>query len=120
MKQWNRYGIWVATTLVAIYVGAGGGAKLGRVPRLHQSFAILGLPGWFGYFIGTCEVLGAIALFIRPLSALAATGLALIMTGALYYHVRYTPISQAIPALAHILLCSYIFFRRRTDILAFK
>ena len=42
------------------------------VPQLHTSFAELGLPVWFGYCIGASEVAGAICLFIRPLSALAA------------------------------------------------
>ena len=47
------------------------------------------LPGWFIRFIGMAEVLGAIGLIlprllkIRPqLTALAATGLVIIMTGA--------------------------------------
>lgn len=110
----------MAIVLVALYVVAGGVAKLTGVTRVLNSFSVLGLPSWFGYFIGSCEILGAIALFIRPLSALAALGLAAIMGGALYYHANYTPIAQGLPALVLMFLCGYIFLSRRAEMLAFK
>ena len=72
----RKYSLWIAIALVVLYVGAGGAAKLAGVPYVHSSFPKLGLPAWFGYFIGVCEVLGCIALFIRPLRALAALGIA--------------------------------------------
>jgi putative oxidoreductase len=105
--------VWIAIVLVTLYVGAAGIAKLAGVPYVHSSFPKLGLPPWFGYFIGACEVLGPIALFIRPLSAWAAAGLGIIMIGATYYHAMYTPIIQATPAFVLILLCFYIFWKRR-------
>jgi putative oxidoreductase len=105
--------VWIAMVLVTLYVGAAGIAKLAGVPYVHSSFPKLGLPPWFGYFIGACEVLGPIALFIRPLSAWAAAGLGIIMIGATYYHAMYTPIIQATPAFVLILLCFYIFWKRR-------
>ena len=74
----------LATAIVVLYVGAGGIAKLLSVPYVHSSFPKLGLPPWFGYFIGVCEVLGCIALPIRALSALAALGIGAIMLGATY------------------------------------
>src|SRR5687768_13625801 len=82
MSQARNYPLWIAITLVSLYVGAAGVAKLLGVPYVHSSFPKLGLPGWFGYFIGVCEVLGPIGLLIRPLRALAAIGLAIIMVGA--------------------------------------
>jgi putative oxidoreductase len=115
----NDYTTWIAISLVALYVGAGGIAKLAGVPYVHSSFPKLGLPAWFGYFIGVCEVLGPIGLFIRPFSATAAVGIGIIMIGATYYHVTYTPIIQAAPAFALGILCAYIFWRRRADILKF-
>ena len=104
--------VWIAIVLVALYVGAGGVAKLAGVPYVHSSFPKLGLPPWFGYFIGVCEVLGPIALFIRPLSAWAAAGIGIIMIGATYYHAAYTPLVQAAPAFALMLLCFYIVWKR--------
>jgi hypothetical protein len=105
----RNHALWIAIALVVLYVGAGGAAKLASVPYVHSSFPKLGLPSWFGYFIGVCEVLGCIALFIRPLRALAALGLAIIMVGATYYHAVYTPVVQAAPAFVLLILCVYIF-----------
>ncbi len=119
MEILRKYGIWAAIIVVALMVGVAGAMKLAGVPALHESFAILGLPGWFGYFIGLCEVAGAIGLLIRPLSALAAAGLSIIMLGAIYFHVVHTPIGQAVPALVILLLCVFIFTRRREAMLKF-
>ena len=104
-KNWL---LWFAIALVVLYVGAGGIAKLAGVPYVHSSFPKLGLPPWFGYFIGMCEVSGCIALFVRPLRALAAAGIGIIMVGATYYHATYTPVIQAAPAFVLLLLCVYI------------
>ena len=58
------------------------------------------------------EIAGAIGLFIRPVSALAAAGISIIMLGALYYHATHTPLQQGIGALIVLLLCVYIIVRR--------
>ena len=73
-----------------------------------------------GYFIGVCEVLGCIALFVRPLRALAALGLGIIMVGATYYHCVYTPVFQAAPAFVLLILSAYIFWTARADMLKFR
>ena len=113
----QKYGIWVAIILAAIAFGGAGAAKLAGVPMVHESFANLGLPSWFGYFIGVCEIAGAVGLLIRPLSALAALGLGIIMVGAVYYHFAYTPISEGIPAMVLLLFCIFIFMARRDAML---
>jgi uncharacterized membrane protein YphA (DoxX/SURF4 family) len=116
----RNYLLWIAIALVVLYVGAGGAAKLAGVPYVHSSFPKLGLPAWFGYFIGACEVLGCIALLIRPLRALAALGLGIIMIGATYYHSVYTPVFQAAPAFVLLILSAYIFWTSRSDLLEFR
>ena len=63
--------------------------------------------------------LGCIALFIRPLRALAALGIAIIMVGATYYHAVYTPVFQAAPAFVLLILNTYIFWTARADLLKF-
>jgi putative oxidoreductase len=115
----KKYGVLLASILVALVVVPAGGAKLAGVPQVHQSFALLGLPGWFGYLIGACEIAGGIALFIRPLSALAAAGLVVIMLGAVYFHVTHPPLAAGIPAFIVLLLSGFIFSRRRASMLAF-
>ena len=120
LTKTSKYALWVAIVLVVLYVGAGGAAKLAGVPYVHSSFPKLGLPAWFGYFIGVCEVLGCIALLVRPLRALAALGIAIIMVGATYYHAVYTPIFQAAPAFILLVLCAYIFWTSRADVLKLR
>jgi putative oxidoreductase len=116
----KKYGVWIATVIAAVMLLGAGGAKLAGVPEVHTSFAILGLPSWFGYFIGTCEVAGAIGLFIRPLSALAAAGVSIIALGALYFHAMHTPLVQGAAAFIILLLCVYIFFQRRSELFVFR
>jgi putative oxidoreductase len=120
MSKPKDFLLLVAIVMTALYIGGGGAAKLAGIPYVHSSFPKLGLPTWFGYFIGTCEVLGSVALFIRPLSALAALGLLVIMIGATYYHAVYTPIVQAAPAFVLALLCVYIFLKRRGQLFKFN
>ena len=109
----QKYLLWVALGLVTLVMLMGGIGKLSGNPMMHQSFEMLGLPSWFGYFIGACEVAGAIGIWLPRLSALAAAGISIIMVGAIYFHVTMTPIAQALPALVVLLLCLYIIARRR-------
>ena len=89
--------------------------KLLGVEEMHMSFAVLGLPVWFGYFIGACEVAGGIGIWIRKLSGLAAAGLFIITAGAVYFHVVYTPVTMAIPALVLAILAAIIFMASRSN-----
>lgn len=113
MSFLQKNGVLIASIVLALIVAAAGTAKLMGVPMVHMSFGILGLPTWFGYFIGACEVAGAIGLFIRPLSALAAAGLAIIGAGAVYFHLMHTPLSQGIPAFVVLVLAVFIAVKRR-------
>jgi len=79
--------LWIAQGLLAVVFAFAGGSKLLTPPEL---LAVMSpFPVTFVQFIGVCEVLGALglilplALKIRPaLTALAALGLTVIMTGA--------------------------------------
>jgi hypothetical protein len=103
-----------ALLLLALPLLAAGSAKLAGVPQLHVSFALMGLPVWFGYFIGAAEVAGAIGLFFRPLRAWAASGIAVVMLGALGFQALYTAPSEGIPALI-LLALSLAFAQRSPD-----
>jgi hypothetical protein len=112
-----KYATWAAMAVLTLIVGSAGIAKLTGVTMVHESFAVLGLPAWFGYFIGTCEVAGAIGIWLRRTSLLAALGLAIILVGALYYHVTHTPIAQGTPAFVALLCSGWIISRRGTGVL---
>lgn len=107
-----KYAIWIAMGLVTLVMLMGGSAKLTGNPMALQSFADLGLPGWFGTFIGVCEVAGAIGLWLRRTSMLAAIGIALIMVGAVYYHIAFPPITAGVPALVVLALSTWIASRK--------
>jgi len=119
MTKFKQYGFWAILGLTAVAFLGGGIGKLMGVEMMHQSFATLGLPVFFGYFIGICEVAGAIGIFIRRLSSLAALGLAVIMIGAMYYHAQYDP--QGFIAAAVLFVFSIvIFFKRKEDSFLFS
>ncbi len=115
----EKYGFTIARIVAALLLLVAGGGKLAGLPELHLSFSILGLPGWFGYFIGACEVAAAIGLFIRPLTALAALGVSLIMLGAIYFHIMHTPLASGIPSVILLGLCIFIFMKKKSEILKF-
>ena len=116
----KRHGLYVAKGLIALVLLAAGGAKLAGLPEVHMSFLLLGLPEWFGYFVGVCEVGGAVGLFVRPFSALAAVGISVIMGGAVYFHVAHTPLTQGIPALLVLALSIFVFVNTRENLLRFN
>lgn len=107
--------IWVITTLLAAAFISAGVFKLMGVEMMHQSFVNLGLPTWFGYFIGVAEILGGIGLFVKKWSSLAAVGLTIIMLSAIGYHLNFDPLSQAVPAVVLAVLSIVIFVTRRKE-----
>lgn len=105
---------WIPLVLLGLIMILAGGAKLAGIPEVHDSFAKMGLPEWFGYFIGLAELLAGIAMFVRKWTALAATGLIPIMAGATYYHIVYE-VPSAVPSVIFIVLAVYAIFMRKRD-----
>ena len=89
---------WGAIALVSVAFALAGTAKLAGVEQMHLSFATLGLPDWFGNFIGAAELAGAMGLWVGKLNRYAALGLLMIMPGAIYFHVMHDVIANAMPA----------------------
>lgn len=98
--------------VLALIIASAGFGKLFGVQELHHSFEVLGLPEWFGFFVGASEVAGAIGLFIAPLFLFANAGIAIILLGAVYYHLTYTPVIESLTALVALLMCVFLFVRR--------
>ena len=107
----------VLMAIVSVAMIGAGLAKLTGVEMVLVSFATLGLPAWFGTFIGFAEVAGGIALWHRKTSFIAASGLSIIMVGAIYYHIVYTPISEALPAAVLLAICAWIVKRKGTGVI---
>jgi uncharacterized membrane protein YphA (DoxX/SURF4 family) len=82
-----NYTLWIAQVLLAaLFLFAGVMKFVMPVAEMTKQSS---LPGWFFWFIGVCEILGALGLIlpsllrIKPgLTPLAAAGLAIIMIGA--------------------------------------
>lgn len=120
MSKAKSIAVWGVIGLVGLAFAAAGIAKLLGVPQLHASFAIMGLPNWFGYFIGVCELLGAFGLLIPRLTALAATGLIGIMLGAIFFHVHFEVVAHALPAVILSLLLVVIIVARHQQAVWFS
>ncbi len=112
-----KYINYAVMAVVSLVMLMGGTLKLTGNEVALASFANLGLPAWFGTFIGVCEILGAIGIWLRPTSRLAAMGIAVIMVGAVYYHVTVPPIEAGIPAAVVLLCCLYIIGRKGTGVI---
>lgn len=107
------YGTYALTGLTALAFAAAGLAKLAGVEMVHQSFAVMGLPSITGYIVGLLEVAGAIGLFVKPVRALAALGLAATGIGAFAYHAIFTPIGEGVPALVLFVFSVVLFMAFR-------
>lgn len=112
-----KYVTWALMAIVSLVVIGGGIAKLMGVEMVLMSFATLGLPAWFGTFIGAAEIAGGIGIWHRRTSALAAAGLSVIMVGAIYYHIMHTPIAEGIAAMIVLATCVWIIKRKGTGVI---
>ena len=86
-KTLNR-ALWTAQILVALVFAFAGSVKFMMPPEKMQQGSVI-LPLAFIYFIGICEVLGALGMILpgltrirTGLTPLAAAGLTIIMIGA--------------------------------------
>ena len=96
--------IWIVTVLLLLGFGGAGLAKVMGVEGMLQSLASYGLPTWFITLLGVGEIVGAIGLLVRPVSSLAALGLAAIAFGAIVNHAVNPPFTMAIPAIILLVL----------------
>jgi putative oxidoreductase len=105
LSKAKRIVIWILTILLAALFLYAGGFKLLHADQIRAAFVQFGLPGWLAIFIGVCEVLGAIGLFIPRLAALAAAGLSIIMIGA----TIFTAINHQIPiAISNVVILALL------------
>jgi uncharacterized membrane protein YphA (DoxX/SURF4 family) len=114
--------LWIIQILLALLFLFAGGTKLVLSPEVLASMGPpnqVQLPGLFIRFIGVCEVLGALGLVlpgllrIRPqLTPLAATGLTIIMIGAVVVSVMGPGFMTALPALVIGVLTAFVAYGR--------
>ncbi|GGS84596.1 DoxX family protein [Nonomuraea spiralis] len=82
----------VLSVLLALAFAGAGYPKLSGQDAMAAQLGKLGVPAGFMRVIGALEILGAAGLiaglWIEPLGVAAATGLALLMAGAVVTHVK--------------------------------
>lgn len=102
---------WILTVLETLGMGLAGFAKF-TGPVWPGMFAEWGYPAGFAYIIGACEMAGAIGVLIPRLAAWAASGLMVIMLGALFTVLtRETQLGWGLVAI-HLSLLSVILIVR--------
>ena len=114
--------LWIIQILLALLFLFAGGTKLWMSMEQMQSMASpnqVHLPEFFIRFIGVVEVLGALGLVLpgafrirKGLTALAATGLLIIMIGAVVITIAGDGIAMAITPLIVGLLCAFVAWGR--------
>lgn len=107
MKKYFTYGLqWL---LVLFFIAQGIMKLTGNVATL-EVFAGFGYTIAFMYFIGVCEILGALGIAFgtyvhTKLPRLATVGLSIIMIGAMYSHFSSgDSLAVAIPAIINLVL----------------
>jgi uncharacterized membrane protein YphA (DoxX/SURF4 family) len=88
MSKSKTIAVWVICVLLAALFAFAGLPKVTGDPRAVEGFAKGGFPGWFLLFIGAAEIAGAVGLLIPRLRFWAASGLFIIMIGAVATHLR--------------------------------
>ena len=109
---------WILQALLAASFLYGGSQKLIHLDGTMGMFGQLGLPGWFGGFIGVAELLGGIGLLVTRTVRPAALGLLVIMLGALFMHATKIPggLANGVPAIVSlVLLIVVLALRSRTE-----
>lgn len=109
--------LWIVEGLLAAAFIIPGWSKVSGSEMQRKGFRERGQSLGFMYLIGALELLGALGLvagYWTPLLALLATiGLAIIMVGAVFTHLRAKdPMSRAMPALVLLVLALVEVFGR--------
>ena len=114
--------LWIIQILLALLFLFAGGTKLVLPIEVLTSMGSpnqIPLPGLLIRFIGVCEVLGALGLFlpgllrIRPgLTPLAATGLVVIMIGATALTIAGDGVAAAVVPFIVGVLCGFVAYGR--------
>lgn len=117
MKAKNTIG-WIIAILLSLAFLMAGISKLTGQEQFVQNFGKWGFSMAFMYFIGGCEIIGAIGLMVKKVRALAALGLILLMLGAIGTHIVNS--EAFIPPLILLVLLGTLVWLRKDELFGFK
>ena len=107
----------VLTVLLTLAFLLSGIMKLTGAEEIRQGFENWGYPIIFMYFIGLCEVAGAIGLWLRRFSYVAKICILLLMAGAVLTHLVFDTFKEAMAPIILIILTAValVLHRRERD-----
>ena len=109
--------LWVVCALLCALYLMTGYLKVTSSPQAVEGFQKYGYSDGFRIFIGTCELLGGIALLIPRLAFWSACGLFIIMLGAAQAHLTHDEASHLPVVIALLALLPFIAWARRSKAL---
>lgn len=110
--------LWILAALVAaIFLGAGISKLIGD-PAQVALFDKIGAGQWLRFVVGALELSGAVGVLIPRLRAFAATGLTLVMIGAVITNVAIID-ENPLTALGFGLLAALVAVGRRRELTTF-
>jgi uncharacterized membrane protein YphA (DoxX/SURF4 family) len=106
--------VWVVCALMCALYLMTGYMKVTSNPQAVAAFHNYDYSDGFRMFIGTCELLGAVALLIPPLAFWSASGLFIIMLGAAHAHLTHNEASHLPVVIALLALLPFVAWVRRS------
>lgn len=112
--------LWVLQIILGLYFAAIGVMHFVVPPNLPPPMHwMYELPTWLHYVSGTAEILGGLGLILPAVTRiqtrlvpLAATGLALVMVGAMGYHILRGEVSNIVMNLFLAILLAFVAYGR--------
>ncbi len=114
-KKGKMIAFWVLRVVVGLAFLAAGGSKLAGAPAMVAMFAKIGFGQWFRILTGSLEVAGAIGLFVHRFAAYAASMLAVVMVGAIGFHLTRLGGNPVPPIVLLLLAILIVWLSKRTS-----
>ena len=114
-KKGKMIALWVLRVVVGLAFLAAGGSKLAGAPAMVAMFAKIGFGQWFRILTGLLEVAGAIGLFVPRFTVYAASLLAVVMVGAIGFHLTRLGGNPVPPIVLLLHAISIVWLNKRTS-----
>jgi putative oxidoreductase len=114
-KKGKMIALWVLRVVVGLAFLAAGGSKLAGAPAMVAMFAKIGFGQWFRILTGLLEVAGAIGLFVPRFAVDAASMLAVVMAGAVGFHLTRLGGNPVPPIVLLLLAILIVWLSKRTS-----
>ena len=114
-KKGKMIALWVLRVVVGLAFLAAGGSKLAGAPAMVAMFAKIGFGQWFRILTGLLEVAAAIGLFIPRYTLYAASMLAVVMVGAIGFHLTRLGGNPVPPIVLLLLAILIVWLSKRTS-----